>query len=365
MSIFSKKNNKVTDNGMPACSVQTAGESCHPFASISSYTPLSQYNNRIYRSIREGVPIIDSAINKIVRLMGGFEISCGDDNTDKAMKSFFSKINVGGNQQGIYAFVDNFMSQLLTYGSAIGEMVTDENGGLYALYNGDLDSVSVKRADNGIDLVFCSGGLSGGEPFKHQQRILFSVLNPEGDSIYGTSLLRGLPFVADILLKIYNTIGTNWQRLGNLRYAVTYKPNGDMSDARLAKERAQEIGRAWQEAMSCTDATYGQMMCGPAQMTEAQCCVAAWCRLFRCGSRPVDGRDVAFAMSAFSIPKIDSALYAIDSSSELCDCDDSAYKVLKACVGLAPARATAQELAAGSMLRKCAELLKTDVVAKG
>lgn len=118
-------------------------------------------------------------------------------------------------------------------------------------------------------------------------------------------------------------------------------------------------------AMSCTDATYGQMMTGPAQMTEAQCCVAAWCRLFRCGSRPVDGRDVAFAMSAFSIPKIDSALYAIDSFSTVCDCDDSAYQVLKACVGLAPARATAQELAAGSMLRKCADLLKTDVVAKG
>ena len=118
-------------------------------------------------------------------------------------------------------------------------------------------------------------------------------------------------------------------------------------------------------AMSCTDATYGQMMCGPAQMTEAQCCVAAWCRLFRCGSRPVDGRDVAFAMSAFSIPKIDAALYAIDSFSQVCDCDEPAYQVLKACVGLAPARATAQELAAGSMLRKCAELLKTDVVAKG
>ena len=253
MSIFSKKNNKVTDNGMPACSVQTAGESCHPFASISSYTPLSQYNNRIYRSIREGVPIIDSAINKIVRLMGGFEISCGDDNTDKAMKSFFSKINVGGNQQGIYAFVDNFMSQLLTYGSAIGEMVTDENGGLYALYNGDLDSVIVKRADNGIDLVFCSGGLSGGEPFKHQQRILFSVLNPEGDSIYGTSLLRGLPFVADILLKIYNTIGTNWQRLGNLRYAVTYTPQGDGVDKAFAKERANQMAQAWRDAMSSTD----------------------------------------------------------------------------------------------------------------
>ena len=118
-------------------------------------------------------------------------------------------------------------------------------------------------------------------------------------------------------------------------------------------------------AMSCTDATYGQMMCGPAQMTEAQCCVAAWCRLFRCGSRPVDGRDVAFAMSAFSIPKIDSALYAIDSYSPVCGGADPAYQVLNACVGLAPARATVQDVAESKMLRKCAELLKTDVVAKG
>lgn len=118
-------------------------------------------------------------------------------------------------------------------------------------------------------------------------------------------------------------------------------------------------------AMSCSDATYDQMMCGPAQMTEAQCCVAAWCRLFRCGSRPVDGRDVAFAMSAFSIPEIDSALYSIDSFTPACEVSGHAYKVLSACVGLAPARATAQEIAAGMMLGKCSELLKTDVVAKG
>lgn len=118
-------------------------------------------------------------------------------------------------------------------------------------------------------------------------------------------------------------------------------------------------------AMSCSDATYDQMMVGPAQMTEAQCCVAAWCRLFRCGSRPVDGRDVAFAMSAFSIPEIDLALYAIDSFLPDANGCGPAYQVLRACVGIAPSRATYQELAAGRMLRKCAELLKTDVVAKG
>ena len=114
-------------------------------------------------------------------------------------------------------------------------------------------------------------------------------------------------------------------------------------------------------AMSCTDATYDRMMIGPAQMTEAQCCVAAWCRLFRCETRHVDGRDVAFAMSAFSIPAIDSALHAIDSlvaDSEGCG---PIYQVLRACVGMAPARATVQGLAAERMRKRCEELLKVDL----
>ena len=115
-------------------------------------------------------------------------------------------------------------------------------------------------------------------------------------------------------------------------------------------------------AVSCSDATYDQMMCGPAQMTEAQCCVAAWCRLFRCETRHVDGRDVAFAMSAFSIPAIDSAMYAIDSFFPDTDGCGPAYQVLRACVGMAPARATAEELAAERMRKRCEELLKVDIV---
>ena len=59
--------------------------------------------------------------------------------------------------------------------------------------------------------------------------------------------------MSDILLKIYNTIGTNWQRLGNLRYAVTYKPQGDGMDKAFAKERANQMARAWKDAMSSTE----------------------------------------------------------------------------------------------------------------
>lgn len=117
-------------------------------------------------------------------------------------------------------------------------------------------------------------------------------------------------------------------------------------------------------AVSCTNATYDQMMCGPAQMSEAQCCAAAWCRLFRCETRRVDGRDVAFAMSAFSIPAIGSALHAINAFLPTAPGGDDCtpiHKVLRACVGPAPRRAAAAGLAAERMRRRCEELLKVEI----
>jgi hypothetical protein len=184
--------------------------------------------------------------------MGGFEFKTNNTNLDKQMNEFFNNINVGGNQRGICAFVDNYMEQLLTYGSAIGEIVADENQ-IYALYNGQLENIDAKRKNNDIDIEFFNTSSGIATPIKNQDMILFSVLNPEPAKIYGTSLLRGLPFVSDILLKIYNTIGTNWERVGNLRYAVTYKPQSDGADRAFAKERANQMAQAWKEAMSSKD----------------------------------------------------------------------------------------------------------------
>lgn len=252
MSIFSreKKSDNESENVIEA--VGKSSQISHPFRSLNSYTPLSSMNDEVYRSIREGVPIVDVAIYKIIRLLGGFEIKCKNQSLEKKINAFLDNINVGGNQQGIQAFIDNFMSQLLTYGTAIGEMLCDDYG-FYGLYNAPLTAVEVKRADNDLDLVFYSNTSGGIKPLEHQEKILFSVINPEAGEIKGTSLLKGLPFVSDILLKIYNTIGTNWQRVGNLRYAVTYKPSGDSTDKAYAKQRANQMAKAWRDAMCSVD----------------------------------------------------------------------------------------------------------------
>lgn len=246
MGLFSSK--KAVKGSASASAVQTSTYSNHPYWQLNTYTPMS-VNNRVYSALRESVPVIDAAIMKIIRLLNDFRFETGNQSVDIRMNDFFEKINVGGNQTGIYAFVSTYLSELLTYGSAIGEMIADDYG-FYALYNGELESLEVKRAANNLDVEFYNSG----EKLKNQDLILFSALNPKPGRILGTSLLQGLPFISDVLLTIYNTIGENWEHAGNLRYAVTYKPSGDIESGNYAAERANQIGKAWQEAMSSKEA---------------------------------------------------------------------------------------------------------------
>ena len=61
-------------------------------------------------------------------------------------------------------------------------------------------------------------------------------------------MFRGMPFLADILLKIYNTIGVNWERAGNIRYSVICK-GGENLDPVTAQERGKAVAAEWSRAM--------------------------------------------------------------------------------------------------------------------
>ncbi|MCM1285165.1 MAG: hypothetical protein NC213_08255 [Acetobacter sp.] len=241
MGLFNSKR-KVKSNSH-ALAVQTSSNSTHPYYQLGSYIPMSR-EARVYSSVRDAVPIIDAAINKIVRLCEGFHFETGNEILDKQINSYFNEINVGGNQQGISAFISNYLNQLLTFGTAVGEIVVDKDG-IYALYNSELTELELKRASNNIDVDFYNFG----QKITNPQLILYSVLNPKPSDLCGTSILQGLPFISDILMKIYNTIGENWEHAGNIRYSVVCKP-GESADASDAQKKAETIANAWSEAMS-------------------------------------------------------------------------------------------------------------------
>lgn len=242
MGLFDLRKKKSQSSIHSASAVQTASSSNHPYYQLSAYLPMGM-ESKVYLQLRNAIPLLDAAVSKIVHLTEGFHFETGSERFDRQINTFFENINVGGNQKGITAFVSNYLNQLLTFGTAIGEIVLDEYG-IYALYNSELSCIELKRADNGIDVDFYNYS----KKIPYPNLVLYSVLNPQPGNLCGTSLLSGLPFVSDILLKIYNTIGENWEHAGNIRYAVTCN-SSDSASIEDANERANSIAEAWRDAM--------------------------------------------------------------------------------------------------------------------
>ena len=232
-----------------ACVTQLRGGQEHPFGILGSYRPLGGGEIRLYQSMREALPIIDAAIVKLVRLSGGFIAECDDGQATKRLQEFLRTVPCGRGQYGIDSFLSAYIDSLLTYGRAVGEMVVSA-GQFRAVCWGDVSRVQVEEGDNPLEVFLCAPderGMVRRLPYQHL--LLFTALNPEPANPYGVSMLRSMPFLTNILLKIYNTIGTNWERAGNVRYAVVCKPSGDSMDRNNAPERAQEIAAEWSAAM--------------------------------------------------------------------------------------------------------------------
>lgn len=235
-------------------SVTTARALQHPFSALDRYSPLGDPELKLYESIREAIPVVDSAICKIVRLVGNFRIECEDSRLDKGVENYLRTVKVGPCLKGINNYLSVFLDQLLTYGTAVGEIVTDADGYPAALYNTDLKDIELRLSENGLGIeVFAWGEDATLSPVTFGDRITVCALNPTPGRLGGNSLLKGLPFVSSVLLKIFNTIGTNWERLGNLRFAVTYKPDNGY-EAVSAADRANDIAREWSKAMSDSSA---------------------------------------------------------------------------------------------------------------
>lgn len=208
---------------------------------------------RLYRALRRSVPVVDAAIYKLIRLTGGVEVQCGNKEAERALRRFLRTVPVGRGRYGMNAFLEEYLDSLLTCGQGIGEIVPQWDGrDIHALLCGRPEEITVREGASALDFAIW-GWDEQGRPVElpHQKLLLFTPLNPEGDAPYGVSLLRGLPAFGELLMKIYETIGSNWERCGNARYAVICK-GGEELDEGLARERCGEIAREWQSAMQST-----------------------------------------------------------------------------------------------------------------
>ena len=106
----------------PPAQVQIRPAQRHPFQLIDGYIPMHRPEFRLYRAIREAVPVVDAAILKLVRLSGGVRVLCQDPGAQAGLNEFLRTVPAGWNQRGIQSFLDSYLDCLLTCGRAVGDV---------------------------------------------------------------------------------------------------------------------------------------------------------------------------------------------------------------------------------------------------
>ena len=222
----------------------------HPFGMLADYVPLQNGELQLYRAVREAVPVVDAAIYKLIRMTGGVRATCQDAAAQRQLQTFLRTVPTGRGQQGINAFLDCYLDSLLVCGRAIGEIVPARGGrDIAALLCGRADCIDIREGSQPLEFCICGPDETGRMvPLPFQNLLLFTPFHPEAEHPYGVSLMRSLPFLTDILMKIYHTVGVNWERCGNVRFAVTCRDGGNGQ----AAERSRMLASEWSQAMQET-----------------------------------------------------------------------------------------------------------------
>ena len=240
---------KKRQKGSAAAAVcQLRDGTAHPFTALRGFVPLGAGEEQIYRQLRDAIPVLDAAIGKLVRLSGGFEAECKSPAAQRALEDFLRNVPCGRGQVGMDSFLGGYMDSLLTLGRAVGEIVVAGNK-VRGICWGDASCIEIQEGNSPMDVVLWGRDEKGLlRPLPYQHLLLFTALNPEPGHPYGVSLFRGMPFLADILMKIFAAIGSNWERAGNVRYSVICK-GGENMDPATAQERRSQMAHEWARAM--------------------------------------------------------------------------------------------------------------------
>ena len=205
----------------------------------------------LYSKLKREVPIIEACIEKIIRLCGGFRVVCENERFQAILDDFSKNVKVGTSGRSLKTYVDVCLDSLLTYGCSLSEIVYDvDKTSISGLYCAPSKQIHVKEGKTPFEREYLIGQGKEAVKLRDREDFLFMALNPTPETPDGKSILSGLPSLSAILLRIYESIGQNFDRIGNVRYAVTYKPSGDSADKAFAKERAKQIAKEWSSGMS-------------------------------------------------------------------------------------------------------------------
>jgi hypothetical protein len=222
---------------------------------LNGFVP-REVNPWFLEALRSSLGVLDGAMNRLVTVDGIIDVEGGNDKLVQLIqRELIAGIPVNDLQGGLQAFYAGQGNELYEQGFTVAEMVYDRRGreliGLQVadskgvLFHRDPDSGQLQtwylppmanatgRRDgtDAVETVLRNTAqqlnvalIQGkGYTLVAPERMIYSAFNPENGQPYGVSLLRGIEFVSQILLKMHNATGQAWERFGDPVFHVNYK----------------------------------------------------------------------------------------------------------------------------------------------
>lgn len=198
----------------------------------------SQYEELFFK-----LPLISAALFKTVRLCSGFSVKMKNEYSDKAAEKILE-------EYGFQSFFDGYLLELLKYGTAVAEVLRDENKKARGLYQPAFSDFYLKRSKTDFSKVLICRNDFDRTPLKRQEDVFYTSLMQSSNSLYGRGLLEDMPFMAQVLSEIFRAAEVNFRRIGNTRFSVNYTPPDSSA---FTREHAEEIAREWSEVMKSSE----------------------------------------------------------------------------------------------------------------
>ena len=210
-------------------------------AGLRNQVPLKA-DYALYKLLREAIPCLDTAISKLVLLVGKPTV-IADEPLKSEINAWLRSVRVNHLQQGFTAWVANHVDSMLWSGKAVGEIIPSNAGDdIYALRNLESDTIVYQQsAADPHTLVVCQQQTARADPVPLDPEWTVVNLRNPGTNPHGVSLFRSLPFVAEILATMEQAFRQTWERFGSPTFRVNWTapegyadPTGEKTTAIMA-----------------------------------------------------------------------------------------------------------------------------------
>ncbi len=194
-----------------------------------------------YEFLREAIPIIDAAINRLVTLDGHIEVEGENGPLVEEIKDWVYNVPVNDIQKGLQAFHQNLTNEAQEQGFVLGESVPNRRrNDIEQLRVGDSKFITFKRTDTGLDIFQRADNDIDWRKLDPANLIYFSVGN-ENQNPFGTPLMRSCEFVSKILVTMHNSLLNVWERFGDPSFSIVYKTSRrDGTDLAARRDKIQD-----------------------------------------------------------------------------------------------------------------------------